>query len=110
MAVSSDLMQSYGRDNKIVPKHGQDCGSTAQRDGEHGHDWGQGMTWLEQIEETLVLGKVQTTAERDTQILVKLIRGFRAMLVVLWHYLLSLGATLNCVWAVVGAMVGYQAT
>ena len=67
--VVQDLMQRYGRDNHLL-------WSTEKS----ALDVGDGVAWLERAEEAVVLGHAQVTLPDN------LIRGFRAMLVVLGHH------------------------
>ena len=48
-------------------------------------DVGNGVAWLERTEDAVVLGQVQAMEARGTRLPDKLIREFRAMLVVLRH-------------------------
>ena len=57
--VVQDLMQRYGRDNHLV--WSTEKSAVQRRDGEDGMalDVGDGVAWLEEAEEAVVLGHVQ---------------------------------------------------
>ena len=83
--VVQDLMQRYGRDNHLVWSAKKSA--VLRRGGEEGMalDVGDGVAWLERAEEAVVLGHVQAMEARGVRLPDKLVRGFRAMLVVLRH-------------------------
>ena len=105
--VVQDLMQRYGRDNHLV--WSAEKSAVLRRAGEEGMalDVGDGVAWLERAEEAVVLGHVQAMEARGVRLPDKLVRGFRAMLVVLWHHPPSVLTTLY-LRAVLNAAVGYQ--
>ena len=84
--VVQDLMQRYGGDNHLV--WSAEKSAVLRRDGEEGMalDVGDGLAWLERAEEAVVLGHVQAMEARGVGLPDKLVRGFRAMLVVLRHH------------------------
>ena len=71
-------------------------------------DVGKGLAWLKRREEAVVLGKAQAVAAGGTRLPDKLLRGLRAMLVVLKHHLLSLQMTLYYLRAEPNAAMGYE--
>ena len=79
-------MQRYGPDNHLV--WSVEKSAALRRSGEGGMalDVWEGVAWLERAEEAVVLGKVQGMAAGGTRLPDKLIRGPRAMLVVLRHH------------------------
>ena len=101
-------MQRYGRDNHLVWSAEKLAG--LRRGGEEGMalDVGDGVAWLERAEEAVVLGHVQAMEARGVRLPDKLVRGFRAMLVVLRHHPPSVQTTLFYLRAVLNAAVGYQ--
>ena len=106
--VVQDLMQRYGRDNHLV--WSTEKSAVLRRGGEGGMalDVGDGVAWLERAEEAVVLGHVQAMEAGGARLPDKLLRGFRAMLVVLWHHPLSVQTTLYYLRAVLNAAIGYQ--
>ena len=106
--VVQDLMQRYRRDNHLV--WSADKSAVLRRGGEDGMalDVGDGVAWLERAEEAVVLGHVQAIAARGVRLPDKLVRGFRAMLVVLRHHPPSVQTTLYYLPAVLNAAIGYQ--
>jgi hypothetical protein len=84
--VVQDLMQRYGTNNHLV--WSVEKLVVLRRGGENGMllDVGEGMPWLGRAEEMVVLGKVQAMVAMDTRLPNKLLKGFRAMLVVLGPY------------------------
>ena len=66
-------------------------------------DVGDGVAWLERAEEAVVLGHVQAMEAGGVRLPDKLLRGFRAMLVVP-----SVQTTLYYLRAVLNAAIGYQ--
>ena len=107
--VVQDLMQRYGRDNHLV--WSAEKSAVLRRGGEEGMalDVGDGVAWLERAEEAVVLGHVQAMEARGVRLPDKLVRGFRAMLVVLRHHPPSVQTTLYYLRALLNAAVGYQA-
>ena len=101
--VVQDLMQRYGRDNHLV--WSTEKSAVLRRGGEEGMalDVGNGVAWLERSEETVVLGHVQAMEARGVRLPDKLVRGFRAMLVVLRPHPLSVQTTLYYLRAVLNA-------
>ena len=71
-------------------------------------DVGDGVAWLERAEEAVVLGHVQSLEAGGVRLPEKLLRGFRAMLVVLRHHPSSVQTTLYYLRAVLNAAIGYQ--
>ena len=106
--VVQDLMQRYGRDNHLV--WSAEKSAVLRRGGEEGMalNVGDGVAWLERAEEAVVLGHVQAMEARGVRLPDKLVRGFRAMLVVLRHHPRSVQTTLYYLRAVLNAAVGYQ--
>ena len=106
--VVQDLMQRYGRDNHFV--WSAEKLAVLRRGGEEGMalDVGDGVAWLERAEEAVVLGHVPAIEARGVRLPDKLVRGFRAMLVVLRHHPPSVRTTLYYLRAVLNAAVGYQ--
>ena len=105
--VLQDLMQRYGRDNHLV--WSAEKSAVLNRGGKEGMalDVGDGVAWLERAEEAVVLGHVQAMEERGVRLPDELVRGFRAMLVVLRHHPRSVQTTLYYLRAVLNAAVGY---
>ena len=106
--VVQDLMQRYRRDNHLV--WSTDKSAVLRRGAEGGMalDVGDGVAWLERAEEAVVLGHVQAMEVGGVRLPEKLLRGFRVMLVVLLHHLLSVQTTLYYQRAVLNAAMGYQ--
>ena len=84
--VVQDLMQRYGRDNHLV--WSAEKSAVLRRGGEVGMalDVGDGVAWLERAEEAVVLGHVQAMEAGGVKLPENLLRGFRAMLVVLLNH------------------------
>ena len=101
-------MQRYVRDNHLV--WSTEKSTVLRRGGEDGIslDVGDGVAWLERAEEAVVLGPVQAMEAGGVRLPDKLLRGFRAMLVVLQHHALSVQTTLYYLRAVLNAAIGYQ--
>ena len=106
--VVQDLMQRYGTDNHLV--WSTEKSAVLRRGGEDvmALDVGDGGAWLERAEEAVVLGHVQAMEERGVRLPDKLVRGFRAMLVVLRYQPTSVQTTLYYLRAVLNAAIGYQ--
>ena len=106
--VVQDLMQRYGRDNHLV--WSTEKSALLRRGGEDGMalDVGDRPAWLERAEEAVVLGHVQAMEAGGVRLPDKLLRGFRAMLVVLQHHRPSVQMTLYYLRAVLNAEIGYQ--
>ena len=71
-------------------------------------DVGDGVAWLERAEEAVVLGHVQAMEAEGVRLPEKMLRGFRAMLVVLRNHPLSVQPTLFYLGPVLNAAIGYQ--
>ena len=69
----------------------------------------EGLRWLERVEEAGVLGKVQAMLAEEVKLPDRLLRGFRAMLVLLKQFPPSLQAASYYLRAVLNAAVGFQA-
>ena len=84
--VVQDLMQRYGRDNHLV--WSMEKSTVLRRAGEDplALDVGDGVAWLERAEKAVVLGHVRAMEAGGVRLPDKLLRGFRAMLVVLQHH------------------------
>ena len=95
-------MQRYRRDNHLV--WSAEKSAVLRRGGEEGMalDVGDGVAWLERAEKGVVLGHVQAMEARGVTLPDKLVRGFRAMLVVLRHHPPSVQTTLYYLQAVPG--------
>ena len=106
--VVQELMQRYGRDNQLV--WSAEKSAVLSRGGEGGMalDVGDRVAWLQRAEESVVLGHVQTMEAGGVRLPKKLLGGFRAMLVVVWHHPSSVQATLYYLRAVLNAAIGYQ--
>ena len=106
--VVQDLMQRYGRDNHLV--WSTEKSAVLRRGGEDGMalDVGDRVAWFERAEEAVVPGHVQAMEARGVRLPDKLVRGFRAMLVVLRHHPPSVQTTLYYLRAVLNAVIGYQ--
>ena len=78
--------QRYGRDNHLV--WSMEKSAVLRRGGEDGMalDVGVGVAWLERAEKAVVLGHVQAMKAGGVRLPDKLIRRFRAMLLVLRHH------------------------
>ena len=98
-------MQRYGRDNHLV--WSTERSGVLRRGGEGGMALhvGDGVAWLERAEDAVLLGHVQAGGVRLPE---KLIRGLRAMLVVLRHHPPSVQMTLYYLPAELNAAIGYQ--
>ena len=92
--VVLDLMQRYGRDNHPVWSAQKTAVLRTSGKGGMALDVGDGLVWLERAEEAVVLGHVQAMEAGGIKLLKKLLRGSRAMLVVLRNHLLSVQTTL----------------
>ena len=97
--VVQDLMQRSAEKSAVLRRGGEE-GMTL--------DVGDGVAWLERAGEAVVLGHVQAMEARGVRLPDKLVRGFRAMLVVLRHHPPSVQTTLYYLRAVLNAAVGYQ--
>ena len=106
--VVQDLMQRYGRDNHLV--WSTEKSTVLRRGGEDGMalDVGDGVAWLQRAEEAVVLGHVQAMEAGAVRLPDKLLRGFRAMRVVLQHHPPSVQTALYYLRAVLNAAIGYQ--
>ena len=106
--VVQDVMQRYGRDYHVV--WSTEKSAFLRRGGEGGMalDVGDGVAWLERAEEAVVQGHVQAMEAGGVRLPDKLLRGFRAMLVVLRHDPLSVQTTLYHLRVVLNAARGYQ--
>ena len=71
-------------------------------------DVGDGVAWLERAEEAVMLGHVQAMEVEGVKLPDKLLRGFRAVLVVLWNHLPSVQTTLHYLRAVLNEAIGSQ--
>ena len=71
-------------------------------------DVGHGVAWLERTEEAVALGHVQAMEAEGVRLPAKLLRAFRAMLVVLRNHPPSVQTTLYHLQAVLNAAIGYQ--
>ena len=101
-------MQRYGRDDHLV--WSTETSAVLRRGGEGGMalDVGDRVEWLERTKGAVVLGHVQAMEAGGVGHREKLLRGFRAMLVVLGHHPLSVQTTLYYLRAVLNAAIGYQ--
>ena len=106
--VVQDLMQSYRRDDHLV--WSTEKSAVLRRGGEDGMapDVADGLTLLGRAEEAVVLGHVQAMEAEGIRLPEKLIRGFRAMVVVLRTQPWSVQTTLYYLKAVLNAVIGYQ--
>ena len=106
--VVQDLMQRYGRDNQYV--WSTEKSAVLRRGGEDGMALyvGDRVPWLERAEEAVVLGHVQAMEAKGVRLPDKLVRGFRAMLVVLRHHPPLVQTTLYYQRLVLNAAIGYQ--
>ena len=106
--VVQDLMQRYRRDNHLV--WSTEKSPVLRRSGEDGMalDVGDGVAWLERAEEAVVLGHVQAMEAGGVRLPAELLRGFRAMLVVLQHHPPSVQTTLYYLRTLLNAAIGYQ--
>ena len=106
--VVQDLMQRYGRDNHLV--WSTEKSAVLRRCGEGGMalDVGDRVAWLERAEKAVLLGHVQAMDARGVRLPDKLLRGFRAMLVVPRHHPPSVQTTLYYLRVVLNAAIGYQ--
>ena len=106
--VVQDLMQRYGRDNHLVWSTEK---SAVLRRGGQGVmllEVGDAVEWLERAEEVVELGHVQAQGAEGIRLPDKLLRGLRAMLVVLRRHPPSVQTTLYYLRAVLNAAIGYQ--
>ena len=71
-------------------------------------DVGDGVAWLERAEAVVALGHVQAMEAGGVRLPDKLLRGFRAMLVVLRHHPPSVQTTLYYLRGVLNAAIGYH--
>ena len=71
-------------------------------------DVGDGVAWLGRAEEAVVLGHVQAMEAGGVRLPDNMIRGFRAMLVVLRHHPPSVQTTMYDLRAVLNAAIGYE--
>ena len=103
--VVQNLMQRYGQDNH--PVWSTEKWAVVRRGGEGGmaRDVGDGVACLDRSEEAVVLGHVQAMEAGGTRLPDKLLRGFRAILVVLRHHLLSVQTTLYYLQALLNAAI-----
>ena len=103
--VVQDLMQRYRRDNHLV--WSTEKSTVPRRGGEDGMalDLGDRVGWLERAEEAVVLGHVQTIELGGVRLPDKLLRRFRAILVVLQNHPPSVETTLYYLRAVLNAAI-----
>ena len=106
--VVQELMQRYGRDNHLVSRAEKLAVLTRGGEGGMALDVGDGGGWLERAEEAVVLGHVQATGAEGVRLPERLLRGFRAMIMVLWNHPLSVQTTLYYLRAVLNVAIGYQ--
>ena len=104
------LMQRYGRDNHLVWSTEKSAVRMRGCEGGMALDVGDGVAWLEREGKAVVQGHVQAMEARGVRLPDKVLRGFWAMLVVLWHHLLSVQTTLYYLRAVLNAAIGYEGT
>ena len=71
-------------------------------------DVADGVAWLERAGEAVVLGHVQAMEARGVRLPKKLLRGFRAMLVVLRNHPPSVQTTLYYLRVMLNAAIGCQ--
>ena len=79
-------MQRYGRENHLVWSTEKSAVLWRRGEGGRSLDVGDRVAWLERAEEAVVLGHVQAMEAGGVRLPDKLLRGFRAMLVVLRHH------------------------
>ena len=103
--VVQDLMQRYGRDNHLVWSTEKSAVLRRDREGGIALDVGDGVEWLERAEEAVVLGHVHAMEAGGVRLPDKLLRGFRAMLVVLRHHPPSIQTALYYLRAVLNAAI-----
>ena len=101
-------MQRYGRDNRLV--RSAEKLAVLRRGGEGGMalDVGDGVAWLERAEEAVVQGHVQAIGAEGIRLPEKLLRGFRAIMVVLQNHPPSVQTTMYYLRAVPNAAIRYQ--
>ena len=101
-------MQRYGRDNHLV--WSTEKSAVLRRGGKRGMALvvGDRVAWLERAEKAVLLGHVQAMQARGVRLPDKLLRGFRAMLVVPRHHPPSVQTTLYYLRVVLNAAIGYQ--
>ena len=106
--VLQDLMQRYGRENHLVLC--AEKSAVLRRGGNGGMalDVGDAVAWLERAEEAVVLGHAQAMGAEGISLPEKLLRVFRAMMVVLRNHPPSVQTTLYYLRAVLNAAIGYQ--
>ena len=106
--VVQDLLQRCGRDNHLI--WSAEKSAVLRRAGEGGMalDVGDVVAWLERAKEAVVLGHVHAMEAEGVGLPEELLRGFKAMLVVLWNHLPSVQTTLYYLRAVLNAAIGYQ--
>ena len=106
--VVQDLMQRHGRDNHLV--WSAERSAVLRRVGEGGMalDVGDGVAWLERADEAVVLRHVQAMEAEGVRLPTRLLRGIRAMLVVLQNHPPLVQTTLWDLRAVLNAAIGYQ--
>ena len=106
--VVQDLMQRYGRDNHLV--WSAEKLVVLERGGEGGMalDVGDGLAWLESKKEAVSLGHVQAVGAEGITLPEKLLRGFRAMMVVLRNHFPLVQTTLYYLRPVLNAAIRYQ--
>ena len=106
--VVQDLMQRYRREDHLV--WSAEKSGVLRRGGEGGVllDVGDGVAWLERAEEAVVLGHVQAMGAGGISLPEELLRGFRAMLVVLRNHPPPVQTTLYYLRAVLNAASGHQ--
>ena len=106
--VVQDPMLRYGRDNHLVWSAEKSAVLRTGGEGGMALDVGDGVAWLERAEEAVVLGHVQAMEAEGIRLPEKLLRGFRAMMVVLRNHPPSVPTTLYYLRAVLNAAIGYQ--
>ena len=106
--VVQDLMQRYGRDNHLVTRAEKSAVMRRGGKGDMALDVGDRMAWLERAEEVVVLGHVQAMEPEGVRLAETLLRGFRAIRVVLRNHPPSVQTTLYYLRAVLNAVKGYQ--
>ena len=106
--VVQDLMQRYRRDNHLVWI--SEKSAVLRRGGEGGIalDVGDGVAWLERADEAVVLVHVQAMEAGGVRLPKKLLRGFREIMVVLWHHPPSVQKTPYYLRALLNAAIRYQ--
>ena len=106
--VVQDLMQTHGRDNHLV--WSPEKSAVLRRGGEGGMalEVGDGLAWLERAKEAVVLGHVQAMEAGPVKLQEKMLRAFRAMLVVLRNHPPSVQTTLYYLRALLNAGIEYE--